>query len=109
MTEKESINNNNEINQNESEFDINSINKETIKKKRKINKNLFNKGKINKYQLNLDKIKDNTNKLPVKGLFLNNNNNKEKLNLILNGNPERLTNKKISKDLFKYSTLRKKG
>ena len=105
--EKESINNNNEINQNESEFDINSINKETIKKKRKINKNLFNKGKINKYQLNLDKIKDNTNKLPVKGLFLNNN-NKEKLNLILNGNPEHLTNKKFSKDLFKYSTLRKR-
>ena len=104
--EKESINNN-EINEKENDFEFNSINKEITKKNRKINKNLFNKGKINKYQLNLDKIKDKTNKLPVKGLFLNNK-NKEKLNLKLNGKFEYSTNKKFSKDLFKYSTIRKR-
>ena len=84
--------------------------KKSIKKKRKINKNLFNKGKINKYQLNINNIKDNNNKLLINGLFLNNNNNnnnnnKEKLDIKIEEKFDYLSKRNFCKDIF---TMRKK-
>ena len=92
------------------ESSIPAYEKKSIKKKRKINKNLFNKGKINKYQININNIKDNNNKLLINGLFLNNNNNnnnnnKEKLDIKIEEKFDYLSKRNFCKDIF---TMRKK-
>ena len=68
------------------------------KKKRKINKNLFNKGKIYKYQLVTKKDKNISNML-----FINRNHKKEPVT----DNPEYMPKKKFSKEIFNFSKRKK--
>ena len=95
--------------------------KKSFKKKRKLNKNLFNKAKINKYQLNIKNIKEsnnisnnNNNKNLTNELFINSNINinninqnksKEKLGIKIEEKYDYFSKRNFSKDIF---TIRKK-
>ena len=110
--EKEELNNDEN---NEKKYECNTLaEKESYKrKKRKINKNLFNRGKINKYIQKNDKDKETSNKflINLNNKNISNNNINEDNNNIkeqLKEKPDYLTKKKFVKDIFNYSTRRKR-
>ena len=111
--EKEELNNDEN---NEKKYECNTLaEKESYKrKKRKINKNLFNRGKINKYIQKNDKDKETSNKFLINlknNKNISNNNINEDNNNIkeqLKEKPDYLAKKKFVKDIFNYSTRRKR-